>query len=186
MFFSTTLSLTCLKSSFVFMVLLAWWCPLLSGVTNSEQVYIYWDHVTLKLHTGGLYLSNYVTYEGNWLHQILFRGFIAKGVNTSVHTTFQLVFFPNFLKQVIFFISLHQFGLFCVCPLHEIQIEIYLNYRLYCNKIGKMTRGWILLQGTVVYSHKILMMLHWLNDNKYKIFWSLKAQCSQKRYCCVF
>jgi hypothetical protein len=28
-----------------------------------------------------LYLTNYVTSEGNWLHQILFRGFIAKGVN---------------------------------------------------------------------------------------------------------
>jgi hypothetical protein len=37
------------------------------------------DHVTLRLHTGGLYLTNYMTSEGNWLHQILFRGFIAKG-----------------------------------------------------------------------------------------------------------
>ena len=26
--------------------------------------------------------------EGNWLHQILFRGFIAKGVNTYALTTF--------------------------------------------------------------------------------------------------
>ena len=42
------------------------------------QLYIYWDHVTLRLHTGALYLTNYVTSEGNWLHDILFRGFIAK------------------------------------------------------------------------------------------------------------
>ena len=40
------------------------------------------DHMTLRLHTGGHYLTNYVTSEGNWLHQILFRGFIAKGVIT--------------------------------------------------------------------------------------------------------
>ena len=43
--FSTTLSLTCVASSLVFMAPLAWWCPLLSGVadsgTISEQVYIY-------------------------------------------------------------------------------------------------------------------------------------------------
>ena len=43
----------------------------------SEQVYMYWDHVTdhvtLRLYTGGIYLTNYVTSEGNWLHQILFR-----------------------------------------------------------------------------------------------------------------
>ena len=30
--------------------------------------------MTLRLHTGGLYLTNYVTSEGNWLHQSLFRG----------------------------------------------------------------------------------------------------------------
>ena len=65
------------------------------------------DHVTLRLHTGGLYLTNYVTSEGNWLHQILFRGFIAKGVNTYAHTTF-LCFVFVFLKQVLFKISLHQ------------------------------------------------------------------------------
>jgi hypothetical protein len=74
---------------------LSLWCCRLWGL--SEQVYIYWDHmtdhVTLRLHTGGLYLTNYVTSEGNWLHQILFRGFIAKGVNTYAHTTFQLLFF---------------------------------------------------------------------------------------------
>ena len=29
--------------------------------------------------TDGLYLTNDVTSEGNWLHQILFRGFTAKG-----------------------------------------------------------------------------------------------------------
>jgi hypothetical protein len=67
--------------------------------------------VTLRLQTGGLYLTNYVTSEGNWLHQILFRGFIAKGVNTNARTTFPL---NVFLKQVFFSISLHQFGLFCM------------------------------------------------------------------------
>ena len=46
------------------------------------------DDVTLRLHTGGIDLTNYVTSEGNWLHQILFRGFIAKGVNTFACTTF--------------------------------------------------------------------------------------------------
>ena len=40
------------------------------------------DHVTLRLHTNGIYLTIYVTSEGNWLHQILFRGFVANGVNT--------------------------------------------------------------------------------------------------------
>jgi hypothetical protein len=44
--------------------------------------------VTLRLHTVGLYLTNDVTSEGNWLHQVLFRGFIVKGVNTYTRTTF--------------------------------------------------------------------------------------------------
>ena len=35
LYFSTTLSLTYLESSLVFMVPLAWWCPLLSGVADS-------------------------------------------------------------------------------------------------------------------------------------------------------
>ena len=35
LYFSTTLSLTWLENSLVFMVLLAWWCPLLSGVADS-------------------------------------------------------------------------------------------------------------------------------------------------------
>ena len=35
LYFSTTLSLTCLESSLVFMVPLAWWSPLLSGVAES-------------------------------------------------------------------------------------------------------------------------------------------------------
>ena len=129
LYFSTTLSLTCLESSFVFMVLLAWWCPLLGGAPCLVVLQ------TLGTFRTGVYilrscdrscdtqiahrwtLSNYVTSEGNWLHQILFRGFIAKGVNTYALTTFFSFFcFFNFLKQVIFFISLHQFGLFC--PLH--------------------------------------------------------------------
>ena len=84
------------------------------------------DHVTFRLHTGGLYLTNYVTSEDHWLHQILFRGFIATGVNTYVRTTFQFLIFLHFWKQVIFFISLHQFGLFCVCLLLAIQIKIHL------------------------------------------------------------
>jgi hypothetical protein len=37
------------------------------------DVYVHWDHVTLRLHTGGFYFIKYVTSEGNWLHQILFR-----------------------------------------------------------------------------------------------------------------
>ena len=53
------------------------------------------DHVILRLHTGGLYLTNYVTSEGNWLHQILFRGFIAKGVNTYACTAIPFTFFFN-------------------------------------------------------------------------------------------
>ena len=54
------------------------------------------DHVTLRLHTGGLYLINYVSSEGNWLHQTLFRGFIAKGVNTYARTTFPFFIFVEF------------------------------------------------------------------------------------------
>jgi hypothetical protein len=60
------------------------------------------DYVTIRLHTGGIYLTNDVTSEGYWLHQILFKVFIAKGVNTYAHTTFPFVCFLNFLKQVIF------------------------------------------------------------------------------------
>ena len=109
--------LTCLESSFVFMLPLAWWCPLLSGVADSgafQNICKYWDHVTLWMHTCGLYLTNYVTSEGNWLHLILFRGFIAKGVNTYARTTFLFWIFWHFLKHVIFFISHHQFGLLCM------------------------------------------------------------------------
>ena len=58
----------------------------------------------VKLHTGGLYLTNYVTFEGNWLHQILFRGFIAKGMNTYARTTFQFFILYYLLKQVHFFL----------------------------------------------------------------------------------
>jgi hypothetical protein len=47
------------------------------------------DHVTLRLHTGGHYLTNYMTSEGNWLHQILFTGYIAKGVNTYCGSSFK-------------------------------------------------------------------------------------------------
>ena len=36
---------------------------------------------------------NCVTSEGNWLHQILFKDFIAKGVNTYARTTFPCLFF---------------------------------------------------------------------------------------------
>jgi hypothetical protein len=35
LYFSTTLSLTCLESFLVFMVPLAWWCRLLRGVADS-------------------------------------------------------------------------------------------------------------------------------------------------------
>ena len=35
LYFSTTLSLACLESSLVFIVPLAWWSPLLSGVADS-------------------------------------------------------------------------------------------------------------------------------------------------------
>ena len=62
------------------------------------------DHVNLRLYTGGLYLTNYVTSEGNWLHQILFRGFIAKGVN--IYGAYIYIYAPLttlFFKQVIFF-----------------------------------------------------------------------------------
>ena len=83
--------------------------------------------MTLRLHTGGLYLTNYVNSECNWLHQILFMVFIATVVNTYARTTF-LFFIYNFLKQVIF--SLHQFALFCVCRLHEIQPKIHLKLQV--------------------------------------------------------
>ena len=107
LYFSTTLSLTCLESSLFFIVTLAWWCLLLSVVADSgafqnrcKYTEIMWQTMwNLRLHTGGHYLTNYVTSEGNWLHQMLFRGFIAKKGNT-----FLFVFFLNiFLEQVIFF-----------------------------------------------------------------------------------
>ena len=50
-----------------------------------------------------LYLSNYVTSEGNWLHQILFRGFIAKGVNTYARTTFSFVIYLKTIETSNFF-----------------------------------------------------------------------------------
>jgi hypothetical protein len=80
------------------MVPLAWWCPLLmvlqtlgpfrTGVYTEIMWQIMW-HLH-RLHTGGLYLTNYVTSEGNWLHQVLFRGFIAKGVNTYAPPLFHI------------------------------------------------------------------------------------------------
>ena len=91
--------------------------------------------MTLRLHIGGLYLANYVTSEGNWLLQILFRGYIAKGVNRYAGTTFP-GFLLTFLIHKFFLISLHQFGLFCVCPLHEIQIKINLNLNTGCKVVS--------------------------------------------------
>ena len=78
-------------------------------------VYIYWGHVTLRLHTVWLYLTHYVTSEDNWLHQILFRD-VAKGVRGWIHMHAMLSFF-NFL--------FHLFEL--LCPIHELQIKIHLN-----------------------------------------------------------
>ena len=85
-------------------------CRLLSGVAGPEDfqnrcMYIYWDNVTLRLHTGGLYLINYVTSECNWLHQILFRGFIAKGVKTYACTTFRFYFLEFWSYFFIFYFS---------------------------------------------------------------------------------
>jgi hypothetical protein len=64
-----------------------------------RYIYIYWDHVTdhvtLRLHTWGLFKTNYVTSESNWLHHILFRGFIAR-------TTFPLLIHLHFLKTSYF------------------------------------------------------------------------------------
>jgi hypothetical protein len=60
------------------------------------------EHVALRLHTGGLYLTNYVTSEGNWLHHILFMDFIAKGVNTYACTTSPFLIF-NFFKVMFSF-----------------------------------------------------------------------------------
>ena len=127
------------------MVPLAWWCPLLCGVADSggfsEQVgrYIYIHTHTHReiAHRWTLYqchnLTN-VTSEGNWLHQILFRGFIAKGVNKYVLTTFLFFFF-------IFLISLHQFQVFYVCPLHEFQIKINLKLQVVMQQNRKNCRG---------------------------------------------
>ncbi|CDQ89387.1 unnamed protein product [Oncorhynchus mykiss] len=50
----------------------------------------------------GLYLTNYVTYEGNWLHQILFRGFIVKGVNTYACTTFPFNIYIFFNESMFY------------------------------------------------------------------------------------
>ena len=87
------------------------------------------DHVTLRLHTGGLYLTNYVTSEGNWLHQILFRGFIAKGGEyiCTHHFSVFTCLKKNIYIIIFFFISLHQFGLFCVCLIHEIQFMVLMK-----------------------------------------------------------
>ena len=74
---------------------------------------MYSNHVTLRLHTGGLYLTNYVTSEGIWLHQILFRGFIAKGVNTYVPTTF-LFKKTNNLTSLFFNLTSPIWTLLCV------------------------------------------------------------------------
>ena len=62
--------------------------------------------MTLRLHTGGLYLTNYLTSEGYWLHQILFRGFKAKGVNRWECTTFQLLFLFQFTDWTIWCMSI--------------------------------------------------------------------------------
>ena len=72
------------------------------------------DHVTLRLHTGGLDLTNYVTSEGNWLHKILFKGFIAKGMITYARTILPVVkvlgqsFFSSFhFTNLDYFVYVH-------------------------------------------------------------------------------
>jgi hypothetical protein len=112
----------------------SWWWRLLGGDPClvvlqtpfrgiSEQVYIYQDHVTdlvtVRLHTGGLYLTNYVTSEDIWLHQIW--GLHRKGGEYICTHHISVLNWKN--NVIFFFILLHQFGLFCVCPLHEIQIK---------------------------------------------------------------
>jgi hypothetical protein len=65
------------------------------------------DHVTLRLHIGELYLINYVTSEGIWLHHIIFRGFIAKGVKTDACTTFPFFFIVLEFFETSFFFFFH-------------------------------------------------------------------------------
>ena len=82
--------LLCLHGAACLVVPLAQWLGL------SKQVYIYTlrscDSSCDTDCTRGIYLTNYATSEGNLLHQILFRGFLAMGVNTYAHTTFPFLF----------------------------------------------------------------------------------------------
>ena len=69
-------------------------------------MYILWDHVTLRLQTSALYLTNYITSKGKWLHQILFRGFIAKDIQYIQYICtyyFSIFYFVNFFKTRYYF-----------------------------------------------------------------------------------
>ena len=70
--------------------------------------------MTLRLHTGGLYLTNYVTSEGNWLHQILFRCFIAKEVNTFTHNTFPFLIICIFNYYFFFHLTSPIWTILCM------------------------------------------------------------------------
>jgi hypothetical protein len=71
------------------------WCRLLSAIADSGAFQNrWWGDVTLRLHTGALYLTNYVTSEGNWQQQILFRGSWCRKFTYAWLESLNLVFQP--------------------------------------------------------------------------------------------
>ena len=76
--------------------------------------------MTLRLHTGGLCLTSYVTSEGNWVHQILFRGFVANGLNTYTRTTFAFCIFKIFFETSYFF-KFHTTNFDCFVYVHSMK-----------------------------------------------------------------
>lgn len=105
LYFSTTLSLTCLER---FFGLHGAHC--LVGLLTVGPLGTHWDHVTDHVTeiTGGLYLTSYVTSK-----KVTGRGFIAKQVSTYLYACTTLHFFYFFL--------FHNSFPFCVAPFHRIQ-----------------------------------------------------------------
>ena len=93
--FTTTLSLSFLESTLVFMMSLAWWHLLISGVEDFGAFQNRCTGVSIqrtdKTYTGDPHLTNYLTAEGT-----------------------------DLIYCFVFFISLHQFGLLCVVSLLRI------------------------------------------------------------------
>ena len=68
-----------------------------------KGVFISTDHVTIRLHTGGLHFTNYVTFEGNWLHQ----NFHSTCQFSVFYFFFIYIFFSFHFTNLDYFVQIH-------------------------------------------------------------------------------